>query len=81
LKPPIAQLLKNFSILKWNPKVHYRVQKILPLVPILSQIKPFHFTPYYFFLDYVVKIFTSRCHMLADVTIYVKAEIFNAWHL
>jgi hypothetical protein len=36
------------SHLLWNPKIHYRVYRSQPLVPILSQMHPAHIFPPYF---------------------------------
>jgi hypothetical protein len=54
----------------WNPKVHCRVHKSPPLVPILTQINPVHSTPSYLTKILVVSVLTSINKLYISLNLY-----------
>jgi hypothetical protein len=48
IRSKVITVLHRVIQKNWTTFVHYRNQKITLLVPVLSQMKPLQFTPYFF---------------------------------
>jgi hypothetical protein len=65
-KPANCAATKELPRILWYPKVHHRVQKSHPLVPITSQIDPVHTIPSYLFKIYFNIVHPPLYHLKID---------------